>query len=444
MKTFYQSCLLFGCGLMLVLVPARVHAQQPHVNLIVINGTINPAVVEFIDESLRTSHEEKARALVIQMDTPGGLLNSTRVIVKDILGAPVPVIVYVAPSGSGAISAGTFITMAAHVAAMAPGTNIGAAHPVGVGGQDVGEVMTEKLANFVASYGKAIAERRGRNVDWAVEAVKESKAVTETEALKLNVIDLVATDLEDLFKQSSGREVEVAGEKVVLQLVGAQVRTLEMTLAQKFINFIADPNIAFFLIMLGIVGLYIEFSNPGMIFPGVAGAIALLLAMAAFQVLPVNYAGVALLLLGLGLLVAELFSPSFGILGAGGILSFLIGSFILFDVTGERLIIDRTILVTVVATMGGLMLIVAYLAAKTQVGRPTTGPEALVGKSCQVVQRIDPVGKVTVHGELWSAESDEPLEVGEEAVVTSVEDLKLHVRPAKAKREERPATKVPA
>ncbi len=431
MKAICQFCFLFACGVMLVVSPGA-YAQQPHVNLIVINGTINPAVVEFIEDSLRTSQEEGARALVIQLDTPGGLLSSTRNIVKDILGAPVPVIVYVAPSGSGAISAGTFITMAAHVAAMAPGTNIGAAHPVGVGGQDVGEVMTEKLANFVASYGKAIAERRGRNVDWAVEAVRESRAVTEREALKLNVIDLVAGDLNDLFKQASGRKVEVAGQMTVLQLVGAAVRTLEMTLAQKFINFIADPNIAFFLIMLGIVGLYIEFSNPGMIFPGVAGAIALLLAMAAFQVLPVNYAGVALLLLGLGLLVAELFSPSFGILGTGGIISFLIGSFILFDVTGERLVIDRAILVTVVATMGGLMLIVAYLATKTQVGRPTTGREALIGKTGRVTQRIDPIGKVTVHGELWSAESDEPLEVGEEAVVTDVVDLKLRVRPARA------------
>lgn len=398
------------------------------VNRVVINGTINPAVAEFIQESIETSRRGGAEALVIEIDTPGGLLSSTHTIVKDIFGAPLPVIVYVAPSGAGAGSAGMFITLSAHVAAMAPGTNIGAAHPVGAGGEEVSGAMGEKLENFVASYGEAIAAKRGRNIEWAVQAVRESVAVTEVDALELEVIDLVAPDLSDLLRQATGREVDVGGERIILALTGTEVRTLKMRLGQKFINYVADPNVAYLLMIIGLLGLYLEFSSPGLIFPGVTGAICLILTMAAFQVLPINYAGIALVFLGAALLIAEAFVPSFGILGISGMVSFVLGSLILFDVAGERLIVDRRIIFTLATIGGALMLAMGYFLFRSQRARPAIGKEAMVGKRGRVVVLVAPVGKVRVQGELWTAESDETIDVGEEVVVNSVIDLRLRVR----------------
>ena len=241
---------LFACS---AIVRAE-ETAQPFVNQIVIDGTINPAVAEFVSETIRQSHETGARALVIQLDTPGGLLSSTRIIVKDILSASLPIIVYVAPSGAAAASAGTFVTLSAHVAAMAPGTNIGAAHPVGAGGKEVSGVMGEKLENFVASYGETIARYRGRNVEWAVKAVRESEAIGASEALRLNVIDLIAANW-DLLKKATGHTVEIEGKKITLALAGVEIQLLEMRLSQKFINFVADPNIAYFLLIAGILGL---------------------------------------------------------------------------------------------------------------------------------------------------------------------------------------------
>lgn len=400
------------------------------VHLIVIAGTINPVTAEFIHESIRVSHDKGALALVIRLDTPGGLLASTHAIVKDILGAPLPVIVYVAPSGAGAGSAGMFITIAAHVAAMAPATNIGAAHPVGLTGEGAGKVLEEKLENFVASYGEAIAHKRGRNVQWAIEAVRKSTAITEVKALELNVIDLIAGDLEALLEQASGRVIEVSGENVELDLAGAQVVSLEMRPGQKFVNLLADPNIAYILMIAGLLGLYLEFSNPGLFFPGVTGIICLLLALTAFQVLPINFTGVALILVGAVLLVAEALTPSFGILGIGGIIAFILGSLMLFDVAGERLVVDRAIVFTTVAIASTLVLAVGYLAFRAQRRKPAMGKEALVGKIGQVVTRLSPRGKVRVRGEIWNAESDETIEVGEEVIINSVTDLRLKVKRA--------------
>jgi membrane-bound serine protease (ClpP class) len=411
-----------------VLAPASGREPATFVNLIAIDGTINPAVAEFVHESIRTSHEGGARALVVQLDTPGGLLSSTREIVKDILGAPVPVIVYVAPSGAGAASAGTFITLSAHVAAMAPGTNIGAAHPVAVGGGEVTGVMGEKLENFVASYGETIARQRGRNVEWAIKAVRESAAADAAEALKLNVVDLLAGNLNELLKKSNGMTVEVSGKETILAFAEAEIRSLEMSLSQKFINFIADPNIAYFLLMVGILGLYLEFSNPGLIFPGAAGAICLLLGAAAFQVLPINYAGLGLIILGVGLLIAEVFVASFGVLGIGGIVSFILGSLILFDTPGEALVVDRSIVFTAAATLGIVILAVSYLVVRSQRRKPALGKAALVGETGEVIARIAPLGKIRVRGEIWNAESDEPLEVGERAFIYKVKDLRVAVR----------------
>src|SRR5438874_1375085 len=247
-------------------------ASAPHVDVIVIDGTINPAVDDFIRESIGRAKLNRAQALVIQLDTPGGLLTSTRTIVKEILGAPVPVIVYVAPSGAGAGSAGVFITMAAHIAAMAPGTNIGAAHPVAGGGEEVKGVMGEKIENFTASFSESIAQKRGRNTEWAIQAVRKSVAITEKEALKKNVIDIVAKDVEDLLKQADGRKVDINGKDMALSVKDARVMRYEMSLKQKVLNTVADPNIAYILMMAGFLGLYMEFAHPGVFFPGIAGA----------------------------------------------------------------------------------------------------------------------------------------------------------------------------
>ena len=405
-------------------------ALTPHVDLISIDGTINPAVDDFIRESISRSKANAARALIIQLDTPGGLLTSTRTIVKELLGAPVPVIVYVAPSGAGAGSAGVFITMAAHIAAMAPGTNIGAAHPVAGGGQEVKGVMGEKIENFTASFAESIAQQRGRNTEWAIQAVRKSVSITEKEALKIKVIDVVAKDINDLLEQAHGRKVDIDGRKHELSLKGARVERYGMSLKQKVLNTIADPNIAYLLMMAGILGLYMEFSHPGVIFPGVAGAICLLLAFASLQLLPINYAGLGLIILGIGLLIGEAFAPSFGVLGVGGIISLALGSFFLFDTEGSDLIVDRSIILTAVATLGSFVLAVSYLVFRSQKAKPALGMEGLIGEIGEVRGKLIPSGKIFVHGETWRAEADNEIDVGEKVEVVGVEGMVLKVRRA--------------
>ncbi|HEY3152471.1 MAG TPA: nodulation protein NfeD [Candidatus Binatia bacterium] len=403
-------------------------ASTPHVDLISIDGTINPAVDDFIRESISRAKANAARALIIQLDTPGGLLTSTRTIVKEMLGAPVPVIVYVAPSGAGAGSAGVFITMAAHIAAMAPGTNIGAAHPVAGGGQEVKGVMGEKIENFTASFAESIAQQRGRNTEWAIQAVRKSVSITEKEALKIKVIDIVAKDINDLLEQAHGRKVDIDGRKHELSLKGARVERYGMSLKQKVLNTIADPNIAYLLMMAGILGLYMEFSHPGVIFPGVAGAICLLLAFASLQLLPINYAGLGLIILGIGLLIGEAFAPSFGVLGVGGIISLALGSFFLFDTEGSDLIVDRSIILTAVATLGTFVLAVSYLVFRSQKSKPALGMDGLIGEIGEVRGKLTPSGKIFVHGEHWNARADSEIDVGEKVEVVGYEGMSLKVR----------------
>jgi membrane-bound serine protease (ClpP class) len=403
-------------------------ASTPHVDLISIDGTINPAVDDFIRESISRAKANAARALIIQLDTPGGLLTSTRTIVKEMLGAPVPVIVYVAPSGAGAGSAGVFITMAAHIAAMAPGTNIGAAHPVAGGGQEVKGVMGEKIENFTASFAESIAQQRGRNTEWAIQAVRKSVSITEKEALKIKVIDVVAKDINDLLEQAHGRKVDIDGRKHELSLKGARVERYGMSLKQKVLNTIADPNIAYLLMMAGILGLYMEFSHPGVIFPGVAGAICLLLAFASLQLLPINYAGLGLIILGIGLLIGEAFAPSFGVLGVGGIISLALGSFFLFDTEGSDLIVDRSIILTAVATLGTFVLAVSYLVFRSQKSKPALGMDGLIGEIGEVRGKLTPSGKIFVHGEHWNARADSEIDVGEKVEVVGYEGMSLKVR----------------
>ncbi len=398
--------------------------------LIRIDGGINPAVADFIHESIRAAHRAEAAALLIELDTPGGLLESTKDIVKDLLGAPLPVIVYVAPSGAGAASAGVFVTMAANIAAMAPGTNIGAAHPVGGGGEDIGGDMRTKVENFVASMSKSIAQERGRNVEWAEKAVRESVSITEQEALALNVIDLIATSREDLLRQIHGREVRVQQRPVKLQVANATFVEREMRLKQKVINVLANPNVAYLLMMAGILGLYVEFTHPGLFFPGVAGAICLLLGFAALQVLPINYSGLALIVLGLALLIAELFLPSFGTLGVGGIIAFVLGSLLLFDTAESDLTLDPSIVYAAAGTLAAFTFLVGFLVMRSQRRKAFLGQEGMIGEVGEVREPIEPgkPGRVLVRGEYWTAFADEPLGVGTAVEVTDVQGLRLRVR----------------
>jgi membrane-bound serine protease (ClpP class) len=429
-KTVRALKILFFWALTVAGVSAFAAAPAPHVDLITIDGSINPAVDDFIRESIARARTDGAQMLVIQLDTPGGLLNSTRSIVKEILGAPVAVAVYVAPSGAGAGSAGVFVTLAAHIAAMAPGTNIGAAHPVGGGGEEIKGVMGEKMENFTASFSESIAQQRGRNTEWAIQAVRKSVSITEKEALKKNVIDIVAASITDLLEQADGRTVDVAGRRHTLTLKGAQIVPYEMSLKQKIINAVADPNISYLLMMAGILGLYMEFAHPGVFFPGIAGAICLLLAFASFQLLPINYVGLILVLLGVALLVGEAFFPSFGVLGIGGIISMALGSLLLFDAQNSGIGVDRSIVFTAVGTLGAFVLTVSYLVFRSQKSRPTLGVEGLIGEIGEVRGKLSPKGKIFVHGEYWNAQADGEVDVGAKVKVVGYDEgMCLKVRP---------------
>lgn len=403
---------------------------------IVIDGSINPAVADYIREAIAHAAAAKAPAVVVQLDTPGGLLVSTRAIVKDILTAPVPVIVWVAPSGAGAGSAGVFITLAAHVAAMAPGTNIGAAHPVTTGGDEPKGVLGEKIENFTATFGEAIAQQRGRNVEWAEKAVRESLSATAEEAAKLKVVDFIARDLSELVRKADGRKVEIAGERRALALGdavrdadgGVRVVTIGMTLGQRVLNAIADPNIAYLLMMAGALGLWVEFTHPGVLFPGVAGAICLLLGLTALHVLPVSTSGLALLLLGVALLLAETFVAT-GLLGAGGVAAIVIGSIFLFDAdTGVQ--VSRGIIVAVAMTLTTFLVVIATLVVRGQRRPVAVGAEAMIGEVGVAQERLAPSGTVFVRGEYWAADSDEPVDAGQRVRVVAVQGLRLRVQRA--------------
>lgn len=399
------------------------------VNLIKIEGVINPVAAEFITNGIRTAEEEAAHCLIIQLDTPGGLDTSMRQIVKNILNAEVPVIVYVAPAGARAASAGVMITMAAHVAAMAPGTNIGAAHPVALGEGKMGREMAEKVENDAVAYIQSIATKRNRNVEWAEKAVRESVSIRANEALELKVIDLISPDVDDLLHQLDGREVEVNGKKVVLATKGAELREREMNLRDKILDTLSNPNIAYILMMLGLAGFYFELAHPGALFPGIVGAICLILAFYSFQTLPVNYAGILLIILGIGFFLAEIKVASYGLLSIGGTISLLFGSLMLFDSTGPYggLSLTRVILPTVIIT-AAFFIVVASLAFRAYLRKPATGSEGLIGMTGVAIIRVAPQGKVFVHGEYWNAFSEEVIEAGEAVEVIKLVGLKVKVK----------------
>lgn len=369
-----------------------------------------------------------AEALVIELDTPGGLDTSMRSIVKDIISSSVPVIVYVYPSGARDASAGVFITFAAHVAAMAPGTNIGAAHPVSVG-EKMDKTMSEKVTNDAAAYIRSLAERSGRNAQWAEDAVRKSVSITETEALKEHVIDIVSKNLSSLLKDVDGRKVmTVMGEKT-LRTANVAVVTEEMGVRYKILNFISDPSVAYMLMLLGFYGLFFELTNPGAVFPGVAGAICLILAFYSFQTLPVNYAGLLLIILGLVLFVLEIKVLSHGVLTIGGIISMVIGSLMLFESPEPMFKLSLYLILPVVIFTAIFFTATFSLAYKAYRRRPVTGSEGLVGQEGRASSDITADGgTVKVRGEIWSAYSDETIKKGEAVSVVSVSGLTIKVK----------------
>ena len=432
MKALRQSVVVVGVLLALGSW-SQSAAGATEVKLLRVDGSINPAIADYVRHGIDVAARDGAAALLIVLDTPGGLLASTRTIVKDILGAPLPVLVYVAPSGAGAGSAGVFIVMAASVAAMAPGTNIGASTPVQSGGGDIGGELGEKVKSFTASFAKSIAARRGRNVEWAEKAVLEAVSATDAEALQLGVVDLIATDVADLLRRASGRTVVVDGAARVLELDGARTVEVEMQLKQRVLALLADPTVAYLLLLAGLLGLYLELSHPGTFLPGVTGAICLLIALGSFQVLPINATGIALLVLGIALLVAELFVPSFGVIGAGGLVAFVLGSLLLFDDEGTGLTVDRHVIGAAAAAAAAVMLALATLVVRAMRRRVLTGATALLGEPCEVRSRIAPRGTVLVQGEIWQATADRPIDPGSRVRVTGIDGLTLRVEPIESR-----------
>ena len=393
------------------------------------DGVINPVSVEYLHDALASAQESGAQALIISLNTPGGLDTSMRLIIKDITGATIPVVVYVSPSSGRAASAGVFITMAAHVAAMAPGTNIGAAHPVAMGGGEMDRTMKEKVENDSVAYIKSIAEQRGRNVAWAEDAVRKSVSVTEREALKLKIVDLVVEDMPALLKQLDGRTIPLQSGPTVLHTADAAVREFPMGLRLELLKTLSDPNIAYLLMTIGTIGIMAELYNPGAILPGIVGAISLILAFYSFQSLPVNYAGVLLFLLGLVFFILEASVTSYGLLAIGGVIAMLLGSVMLIKTDVEFLQISWSVILPVVALAAAFSLFMVGMGVRAMRRRPATGREEMVGLVGIVKTALTPHGQMAVHGELWEAISDRPLQPGDKAEVIRVDGLRLYVKP---------------
>ncbi|MBN1999959.1 nodulation protein NfeD [candidate division KSB1 bacterium] len=423
-------------NILFILLTSCCMAAPPQVLKIVIDGDINPVSADFIIENIQLAEQEDYQCLLIQMDTPGGLLESTKTIVKGILGAQVPVVMYVAPSGSGAVSAGVFITLSCHIAAMADGTNIGAAHPVSVGQQDTSKVMAEKITNYASAWMRSIADKRGRNVAWAEQAVRSSVSVTEKEALKLNVIDMICPTQDSLLSAIHGRVFELEGGEKKLITRDALVIERVMNWKQKILYKISNPNIAYILMMFGIFGLIFELSNPGSIFPGVMGAICLVLAFFALQTLPVRTAGIILILFSILLFIMEVKVTSYGILTIGGIVSLFLGSIMLFeDTPGFEFKVDWRLALTVTITVSIFIIFALAMALKTRLTKPTTGKEGLVGEIGTTVTPLTPQGQVKIHGEIWQAICNEKININEAIIVNKVNGLLLYVKKLNNKEE---------
>ncbi len=403
-------------------------AAEGEVYVIKVSGTVNPGMAEYLIRNMEKAAREGAGCLVVQLDTPGGLALSMRSIVMAMLSSQIPVVVYVSPSGARAASAGVMITIAADIAAMAPGTNMGAAHPVNLGQKKMDKIMAEKVVNDMVAYTKSIAEKRGRNSEWAEQAVRESVSVTEKEALELKVIDLIADDLDDLLEKIDGWKLK---DDKILHTKGVGRVVVTEGLRDKILKTLSDPNIAYMLMMIGMAGLYFELSHPGTIFPGVIGAISLILAFFAFQTLPVNYAGFLLIVISVVLFILEMKVTSYGLLSLGGVITLFLGSLMLFDGTAPEMRLSWKVLIPTVAMVSGFFVFVASLVFRSQIGKPRTGDKGLIGEVGVVKSALSPEGKVFVHGEIWNAVGPATVKPGAKVRVVEIDRLLLKVEEVK-------------
>jgi membrane-bound serine protease (ClpP class) len=415
-------------------------SRTGHLNVVTIDGSINPASSDYLQKAIAESETDGAAALLLELDTPGGLVASTKDIIQAMLNARVPVIVYVAPQGAWAGSAGTFITIAANVAAMAPGSSIGAAAPVGIGGgapsgEEEGESTDQsarKAENLLAAFIESIAEQRKRNVEWAAKAVRESVAVTADKALELGVIDIVAATRSDLLTQLQDHPFQFQGEMVVLDVANARQRSIAMDRLTRVLNVIVDPNVAVLLLMAGLLGLYIEFNQPGTVVPGVVGAACLLLALIAMQILPFSWIGLLLIAAGIALFITEIFVTSYGVLFAAGVICFLIGGSMVFD-RPDLSDLNVSFWPVLVPTVLGMALfggLVVYAVGRTLGRRQESGVSELIGMTGVATTELDPTGTVFIRGEYWNARAEEPIGADERVEATAVQGLELVVRRA--------------
>jgi membrane-bound serine protease (ClpP class) len=398
-------------------------------DVIEVDGPIGPVAARFITQEIERAEEADAACLVIELDTPGGLDTSMRVIIQSILGSSVPVVVYVSPSGARCASAGVFIAMSADAVGMTPGTSIGAAHPVTIGQAQVDDEMMEKLVNDSASYIKSLAAKRGRNEDWAERAVRESATATAQEALELGIIDVVADDLEELLKAVDGKKIDEA-KGGTLDTAGAPVKRIGMSLRFRLLGILSDPNVAYLLMILGFYGLFFELSNPGSVFPGVLGAIFLVLAFFSFQMLPINYAGVLLILLGVAFFIAEIWVTSGGLLTIGGGVAMFFGSLMLIESPAPFLRISLKVIIPAVIATAAFFVFAVGAGLRAQRRKPATGKEGLISERGVATTDIDRTGQAFIHGELWTVASVEKISKGEEVVVVAMTGLRPEVMPA--------------
>jgi membrane-bound serine protease (ClpP class) len=424
-----RRAVVAGAGLLVAALgwaaPAR---AAGYIAVIDLEGAITPVTDRLLTAAVERAQKDGAQALIVQLNTPGGLERSMRSMAQTILNAGIPVIVYVAPTGARAASAGVFITMAAHVAAMAPATNIGAAHPVTVGGGDMGKEMAKKVANDAAAFARSLAAERGRNVEWAEKAVRSSVSVTEREAVKLKVVDLVAESIGDLLAKIDGRVVKTSRGSVTLATRDAPVKQIQVGFRDRFLALITDPNIAYILMMVGMLGIFFELQNPGVVLPGVIGGISLILAFFAFQSLPINWAGVLLILFGVSLLIAEIKIASHGVLTIGGVVAMVLGSFMLYDTPEVGFRVSWTVIVPTVGAMAGLIVWAVSAGLRAMLRRPVTGVEGMVGRLAVARGSLGPEGEVQVDGEIWHAVAEGGvIAAGEKVRVTAVDGLTLTV-----------------
>jgi membrane-bound serine protease (ClpP class) len=405
-------------------------SSEGEVMIIDIVGPISPGSAAFLKRGIEEAEDREVPLVVIRLDTPGGLGSSMRTMVKSILNSTVPVVVYVAPKGAGAASAGVMITVAGHVAAMAPGTNIGAASPVTAGGGEIQGTMNTKVMNDMASYGRGIAKDKGRNAEWVEKAIREAVSITAREAVKMKVVDLVAENLDELLEVLDGREVTLRDGKKILKTKGLTQSFYKPGFRDGILKIISDPNISYILFMIGLAGLYFELSNPGVIFPGVIGAISLVLAFYSFQALPVNYAGLILIVLSIIFFIAEVKVTSYGVLSIGGLVSLAFGSLMLF----EDVKVSLKLMAPTTVLIGAFFVIISSLAFRAYKRKPASGMEGMIGLVGQVKETIDPEGLIFVRGENWRAVSEEKIEPGERVQVENAEGLVLTVKKANDKK----------